>query len=363
MGCHMPKYLLYVVAGISLALSSGASADDAEPTLGERVGYALSLAGNAAHGDKKSLAELQKNAVTDPAAEFGLGEYYYFTRDYPQSLAWLKKSADHGFPGGDYGLGKAYEFGIGVPVDYAQAMRLYLQATALPEAETHIGDLYGRGQGVKEDDAQAEAWYRKAAQGGSIMADIRLGYMYVMGIRVKQDYQQALQWYRKAADVGNTTAEYSVGQIYEHAGSLQDYKQAAAWYQRASQHGMADAQLRLGELYLTGQGVPADAGKAVQQFQMAANQGDRQAQCRLAQSFADGKGVPVDPFRAYQWFALTQELWPLGQSEACAMARERMAQLEKQLGPAQTARARQAAEAWLDKNSSRDSKQDDLPTF
>lgn len=359
----MSKGFLQGVAALWLALSSTAFADDAPPTLGERVGYALSLAGNAAHGDKKSLAELQDAAAQDPAADFGLGEYYFFVKDYPQSVTWLKRSADQGFPGGYYGLGKAYEFGYGVHRDYAQAMRLYLQATAIPEAETRIGDLYAYGQGVPKDDAQAESWYRKAAQSGSIEAQVLLGFRYEQGVTVKQDLAQALQWYRKAADVGDPTAEYLVGKIYERAGALQDYKQAATWYQRASQQGVADAQLALGLLYASGEGIPADANKAVQQFQMAANQGQSRAQCQLAQSFAEGRGVPVDPVRAYQWFALTQ-MSPFNQKDqGCEMAPEKLSQLARQLGAAQTARARQAAETWRDSYEARPAKADDLPPF
>lgn len=358
----MSKYPFYIVAALVLALSSGVRADDQDPTLGERVGYALSLARDAAHGDKKALATLQTNASMDAAAEFGLGEYYYFTKDYPQSLAWLKKSADHGFPGGYYGLGKAYQFGDGVTRDYAQAMRLYLQATALPEAEMHIGDLYSGGQGVERDMAQSMNWYKKAAEGGSIKAAFLLGYRYETGLEVKPDPTQALLWYRKAADQGDAEAQYRVGHVYAHPGPLQDYKQAAEWYQKASQQGLADAQLGLGELYSSGKGVPADAHQAAEQFQMAANQGQPQAQCRLAQAFADGSGVPADLSLAYQWFALTQ-MWPFNTEQGCEVAPKRMQQLERQLGPAQVAQAKQAADAWRDKFTSTEHKQDDLPPF
>ena len=358
----MSKHLVYIVAALLLALSPSVMADDAEPTLGERIGYALSLAGNAAHGDRRSFAELQTNAVTDPAAEFGLGEYYYFTKDYSQSVAWMKKSADHGFPGGYYGLGKAYDFGDGVPVDYAQAMGLYLQAKVLPEAQMRIGNLYSAGHGVPQDQAQAIAWYKKAAQGGSTEAAVILGYKYESGLLIKQDISQALLWYRKAADVGVRTAQYFVGRIYARPGPLQDYEKAAAWYQKASQQGVADAQLGLGMLYASGKGVPADAHKAVEQFQMAANQGQTEAQCQLAQSFAAGSGVPTDPFRAYQWFVLTQ-MRPFNQDHGCDVAPAKLQQLERQLGPPQAARAKQAAEAWRDSYGKRPPKPDDLPPF
>lgn len=324
-----------------------ALADDAAPTTQERVGYALSRARSAAQGDRRALESLQTDAaIPDAAAEFGLGEYYVFTKDYPQSVTWFKRSADQHFAGGYYGLGKAYESGDGVPVDYAQAMHLYLQATELPEADMHIGDLYINGHGVRQDETQGLAWYGKAAQAGSIVAAIHLGYAYERGLyHAKQDYAQALQWYRKAADLSDATAEYLAGRIYEHPGSLQDYKQAAQWLQKASQQGVAEAQYHLGLLYAKGQGVPLDAGKAVQQFQMAANQGQPQAQVRLAQSFAAGTGVPADPFRAYEWFSIAEPSMSVGDPDY-VLTEKALRDLERQMNPAQVSRAKQAAAEW-----------------
>jgi uncharacterized protein len=38
-----------------------------------------------------------------------------------------------------------------------------------------------RGQGVPQDDAQAVAWYRKAAEQGYAAAQVNLGVMYANG--------------------------------------------------------------------------------------------------------------------------------------------------------------------------------------
>jgi len=156
------RFVALIAAGMVLAVSSAALADDAPPGTQERVGYALSLAQNAYHGDKDALATLRSNAAAnDAGAEFGLGEYFVFTRDYAQSVAWFRKAADQGFAGGYLGLGVAHDSGLGVRQDYAQAMLLYLKATELPEAQMDIGLLYSRGHGVPRDDARAVTWYAK----------------------------------------------------------------------------------------------------------------------------------------------------------------------------------------------------------
>ena len=349
---------------MSLGAVHAARADDAAPTTQERVGYALSRARSAAQGDKQALASLQTDAaIPDAAAEFGLGQYYAFTQDYPQSVTWFKRSAGRHFAGGYYGLGKAYESGDGVPRDYAQAMRLFLQATELPEAEMRIGDLYAEGKGVEEDDAQTVIWYRKAAEAGSVKAQLMLGAAYEWKFwHLQQDRSQALQWYLKAADQGDAGGEESAGLLYEQAGPLQDYKQAAQWLQKASQQGVAEAQYHLGVLYAKGQGVPVDAGKAVQQFQMAANQGQPQAQIHLAQSFAEGSGVPADPFRAYEWSTIAEPSTHAGDADY-VLTEKMLRDLERQMNPAQVSRAKQAAAEWREKHRDAKSPGGSVPEF
>ena len=65
--------------------------------------------------------------------------------------------------------------------------------------------MYVEGQGVRQDDAQAVQWYRKAAEQGIAKAQFNLGFMYNNGQGVRQDYMQAVHWYRKAAEQGNET--------------------------------------------------------------------------------------------------------------------------------------------------------------
>jgi TPR repeat protein len=52
---------------------------------------------------------------------------------------------------------------------------------------------------VPKDDAQAVAWYRKAADQGDAVAQYNLGRMYATGQGVAQDYVLAHMWLNLAA--------------------------------------------------------------------------------------------------------------------------------------------------------------------
>ena len=65
-----------------------------------------------------------------------------------------------------------------------------------------------------EDDAQAVSWYRKAAQQGDAKAQSNLGVMYAKGEGVPEDDTQAVSWYRKAAQQGQAEAQHNLGVMY-----------------------------------------------------------------------------------------------------------------------------------------------------
>jgi hypothetical protein len=59
--------------------------------------------------------------------------------------------------------------------------------------------MYMVGRGVKQDDAEAVQWYRKAAEQGHADAQHNLGLMYMEGRGVKQDDAEAVKWWRMFA--------------------------------------------------------------------------------------------------------------------------------------------------------------------
>ena len=186
-------------------------------------------------------------------------------------------------------------------------------------------------RGVPQDDAQAVAWYRKAADQGDARAQTNLGAAYETGRGVARDLAQALngiarlpinstrqpstfsakctqpagacrrttgrlpKWFRKAADHGYATAQFNLAYLYgEGRGVPQDRGQALAWYRKAADQGHTGAQTNLGAAYEAGHGVEQDFAQAADWYRKAADHGNAVAQYNLGKLYGSGRGVPQD---------------------------------------------------------------------
>ena len=72
------------------------------------------------------------------------------------------------------------------------------------DAQFILGVMYANGRGVRQDDAQAVSWYRKAAEQGNAAAQSNLGFMYATGQGVRQNMSIAKEWYGKSCDNGGS---------------------------------------------------------------------------------------------------------------------------------------------------------------
>lgn len=103
--------------------------------------------------------------------------------------------------------------------------------SGIPLAMEKVGHAYQHGIGVKEDDAEALHWYQKAADLGYSDAMISIGYMYEFGSKAlpgyveaspgmptripTPDYVAAKRWYQKAFDSGNPHAKSYLKRLTE----------------------------------------------------------------------------------------------------------------------------------------------------
>src|SRR5436305_12141304 len=69
-------------------------------------------------------------------------------------------------------------------------------------AQTYLARCYQTGQGVKQDDAEAVRWFRRAAEQNDSTAQCYLGFCYQMGTGVPQELREAARWFREAAEQG-----------------------------------------------------------------------------------------------------------------------------------------------------------------
>ena len=78
-------------------------------------------------------------------------------------------------------------------------------------AQYHLGLCYLRGNGVPRDQAQAAAWFHKAAAQGNALAQFQLGLRYWVGQGVTPALSQAAAWFQKAAEQGHADAQFILG--------------------------------------------------------------------------------------------------------------------------------------------------------
>jgi TPR repeat protein len=223
------------------------------------------------------------------------------------ALKVLRDSAAAGDTNAQCGMGRQYEYALGVPLDYKQSLVWLLKSAEQGDitAQVELGVVYDKMQ----DYAQAFTWYSKAAEQGNARAEYNIGLAYQNGESVPKDMAQAIAWYRKAADQGDVIAQNNLAVIYDQGlGVPQDYLQAADWYRKAAEKGFAEAQYGLGFLYLNGYGVPKDINQATTWMLKAAEQGETHAQYDLGVSYVNGDGVSRDLNEGYFWIFLADTL-------------------------------------------------------
>lgn len=74
-------------------------------------------------------------------------------------------------------------------------------------AQTGIGLLYARGDGVALNYTEAVKWFERASQSGNHRAEGILGKMFWFGDGVSKDQRRAVQFLRKAAAAGDLDAQ------------------------------------------------------------------------------------------------------------------------------------------------------------
>jgi hypothetical protein len=117
-------------------------------------------------------------------------------------------------------------------------------------AQAGIAMLYAFGNGVPEDDAEAVAWLRKAADqknGGIATAGAKgaLGLMYESGRGVPKDYVQAYKWFNLGAADGDDRSVKDRDRVKEFltAGQIAEaQRQSAIWQPNISPNVHATAK-------------------------------------------------------------------------------------------------------------------------
>ncbi|HMO31086.1 tetratricopeptide repeat protein [Enterovirga sp.] len=170
-------------------------------------------------------------------------------------------------------------------------------------AMTLIGELYSQGLGVKQDPADAAAWYRLAAARGSAHAMAALGMMSIEGRGMPRDARAAREWLEKAAAKKEPLASYNLALVLLDRGSDEDIARAGKLLAVAAEAEIADAQHSLGVMYARGLGgLAQDKAAAARLYMRAAYNGSMAGEVEYAIALFNGEGVPKDERLAVRHF-------------------------------------------------------------
>jgi TPR repeat protein len=219
------------------------------------------------------------------------------------------------------------------------------------EAQYLLGLQYREGDGLDRSQAEAEKWFRRAAETGHVEAQAALGRLQATS-DTPEAREDAAKWLLRAADQGNTQAMQTLGDLYrDHPGMSGDPLAALRWYVQAATAGQPAAARAVAELYARGQGVARDWALALHWYRQAAALGDEPAKFVLGRIEAVTQAVTDNPAQALPWWQNEARKGDLGAALALAMveAKKRAAQEE----PEETVRwslllsGLRGAEAWM----------------
>ena len=292
--------------------------------------------------NKESLEQFKLSATGGYApAQFTYGIVYIYgqivSQDLEYGVQWIRLSASNNYDLGEYHLGIFYRSGLKteektfIEKDLNQAIEWITSAAnkGVVEAQNTLGEMYLKGEGVKQSDQQAVYWFRKGIDKGYSLSFFNLGWMYLKslvkenGLPPKNSLRQAYIYLHIARhkissennlaqsditpeDIINTIreleinikpeervmAQHDLGIMYfEGQGVAQNMEMAKELFTQASNEGFAPSQHSLAIMNFEGWGMEKNLKMANELFKKAANQGFAPSQYYLGTINFSGIGL------------------------------------------------------------------------
>jgi uncharacterized protein len=204
----------------------------------------------------------------------------------------------------------------------------------LAKAKHNLGVLYWHGEDGEPEEALN--WFRAAAKAGWLPSIFVLGTLVERGGNI----EKAITLYQIAAQGGHANAQDALSRLHFDRETEKDYEIARKWAEAAAEQGNAFAIARLGTIYHEGCGVQRDPKRAAVYFLEAANLGHDGAQLLTGVGMHLGIDAPADRIEAAHWLLRSATQGNEG-AKAYLEAKAGMADLTKQELEEAQRRARQ----------------------
>jgi TPR repeat protein len=176
----------------------------------------------------------------------------YQRGDLPSARAAFGRLSAQGVAAADYNLAVMHLRREMPRSDEREALRLMTRAAraGFVTAMEGLADLHEQGRaGLKVDLAQSVQWHRRAAEAGSVDAQVTLATAHYLGRGVPKDAALAAHWFRIAAQAGDVGAMYLIASMLEQGDGVErDLAEARYWYAAAARNGDEAAPAKVREL-------------------------------------------------------------------------------------------------------------------
>ena len=285
------------VPGIDELLELGSRFRDGDGVVVDRQRALDLFARGALRGSKDAILRHAELLTAVPALQT--------SENSARSFAQLKAIAEEGSIGGAVMLGHFYRSGIGTAVDTALAIEAYSAAAERGksiEAMNSLASLYAADPDLSVR-RQALTWLQRAAEAGSVSAQVKLAETYAAGDIVARDQLQSIKWYQRAIDAGDTTALKSLVATFEQIDTPAALQLAQEALELATADGVQDAPLIYAD-FLARQGDPVAAVSLLKRPELA-----KRADVALALNalFADPTLPLYDLEEAHRWLGVAYE--------------------------------------------------------
>jgi TPR repeat protein len=234
------------------------------------------------------------------------------TADEVQEFVAVAKA---GIPVSTYQVGRAYLLGKGVPVDLERG-RMWLDRAAQNgslDAQILLGAGYLSGTKLPKDPQLASKYLLLAAQQQHVVGRLRssqalaqywIASMYEQGSGVEKSHDKAIQFLQMAANNGSSSAQYDLASLYNDGtgGMTMDKTHACELFEKAADQGHAKAMHNAGYCYQAGIGGKKDENKAIGYYTKASETGSTRSERNLGILF----GQLGQAEKSYFWLRVAQ---------------------------------------------------------
>jgi uncharacterized protein len=212
-----------------------------------------------------------------------------------------------------------YKFMIGASL--VALLAISAPGVAKPGPQTEAAVLAAVNMQRNGDTEKAITMILPLAQKGDAMAQNALGVLYLGkedgGANPNPNYPEALKWIRKAVAQKFPAAEGNMGNLYLSGNGVpKDAKKAIRWYQLSSDHGDEEGLAHLARMYQLGEGVAKNPRKAVELYQQAIKRGSLNSLRNLGAMYATGDGIPKDLAEAGRLFQAASDKGDMASTNA-----------------------------------------------